>query len=241
MFLGQRNRNPNPSGSPRQLRLSGLGDRCPKALWYSIHHPEQEASLPADASFKYGYGHIIEAMVLSLAKLARHTVEGEQDELVLDGIVGHRDAVIDGCVVDVKSCSSIAFTKYKEKTFNETNDDFGYLYQLDGYVLASALDPLVTVKDKGYILAIDKTLGHMALYEHVIRPERIRSRIAYYKYIVEQSNPPMCECRVVDSKTAGTKTLDTRASYSAYKHICFPNLRTEMIKGRPYYVPGSVS
>jgi hypothetical protein len=241
-FVSQsRNRLNNRTGDTNNkkgtLRLSGLADRCPKALWYSIHHPDQAQQLPPDAQFKYGYGHIIEIMTLSLARLSGHTVEGEQDELRVDGVVGHRDAVIDGCVVDVKSCSSIAFSKYKDGTFSEATDDFGYLYQLDGYVLGSSMDAIVTVKDKGYILAIDKQMGHMALYEHRIRPERIRSRIAYYKYIAERPTAPICECGTIQSKTVGETVLNTRASYSAYKHICFPNLKTLMIKGRPYYVP----
>src|SRR6266849_6159935 len=40
-----------------------------------------------------------------MAKAAGHEVLGEQDELTLDGVVGHRDCVIDGCIVDVKTTS----------------------------------------------------------------------------------------------------------------------------------------
>lgn len=210
----------------KSLRLSGLGDRCPRALWYSIHHPELAEPLPYHASFKYGYGHIIEKLALQLARLAGHDVQGEQDELVVDGIVGHRDAVIDSCVVDVKSCSSIAFGKYKDKTFSAATDDFGYLYQLDGYVMGSALDPLVTVKDKGYIFAIDKTLGHMVLYEHTVRPETFRQRVETFKSIVGRSSPPACQCGTKAVGASGNVGLDTRASYSLYKHLCFPGLRT---------------
>jgi hypothetical protein len=219
-----------------RLRLSGLGDRCPRALWYSIHHPELAERLPAHAKFKYGYGHIIEAMALSLARLAGHDVQGEQDELVVDGIVGHRDAVVDGCVVDVKSTSSYAFVKYKDKSFCAANDDFGYLYQLDGYVLGSALDPLVTVKDKGYIFAIDKTLGHMTLYEHALREDRTRNRIAYYKEIVKRSEPPACECGTKAVGSSGNVGLDVRAGYSLYKHCCFPELRTFLYASGPVHL-----
>lgn len=219
----------------RGLRLSGLGDRCPKALWYSIHHPELAEPLPAAAKFKYGYGHIIESMALSLAKLAGHDVQGEQDELVVDGIVGHRDAVVDGCVLDVKSCSSIAFGKFKEGTLAQ-DDAFGYLYQLDGYVLGSHSDPLVTVKDRGYILAIDKTLGHMALYEHTLRPQVIRRRIQDYTNIVLLPTPPACTCETRAVGSSGNIGLDTRASYSLYKHLCFPELRTFLYANGPVHL-----
>jgi hypothetical protein len=215
----------------RGLRLSGLGDRCPKALWYSVHHPEEAEQLPAHAKFKYGYGHIIESMALSLARLSGHDVQGEQDELVVDGIVGHRDAVVDGCVVDIKSCSSIAFSKFKEGTLYQ-DDAFGYLYQLDGYVLGSLLDDLVTEKQRGYIFAIDKTLGHMTLYEHTLRTDAIRERIIRYKEIVSRTSPPRCNCGLIPEGKSGNLRLDTKASYSLYKRCCFPELRTFLYSER---------
>ena len=217
------------------LRLSQMGPRCPKALWYSIHHPELAEELPAQAIFKYSYGHAIENLAIQLAKLAGHTVTGEQDELIVDGIKGHRDCVIDGCVVDVKSTTSIGFQKFKDKSLLE-KDDFGYLDQLDGYLVGSLSDPLVTVKDKGYLWAIDKNLGHMVLYEHTIRSEHIHSRIRSYKAIVEQSSAPRCECGTQPDGKSGNIRLDTRASYSAFKHCCHPNLRTFLYANGPVYL-----
>src|ERR1700755_3044191 len=82
-------------GSPR-LRLSAMGDKCPCHLWHSIHSPTHEEPLPAWAKIKFTYGHILEALVIAMAKAAGHEVTGEQDELTVDGIVGHRDCVIDG-------------------------------------------------------------------------------------------------------------------------------------------------
>ncbi len=212
-----------------------MGPRCPKALWYSIHHPELAEPLPAQAIFKYSYGHAIENLAIQLAKLAGHTVEGEQDELIVDGIKGHRDCVIDGCVVDVKSTTSIGFQKFKDKSLLE-KDDFGYLDQLDGYLVGSLSDPLVTVKDKGYLWAIDKNLGHMCLYEHHVRQASIVKRIAEYKRIVGQHAPPVCTCGTVPDGKSGNERLDTRASYSAFKHACFPSLRTFIYANGPVYL-----
>src|SRR4051812_30814035 len=70
---------------PRQnrgLRLSQLGPYCPRQLWYKINHPELEEKLPPYARIKYCYGHIIEHLIIALAKAAGHTVTGEQDELI---------------------------------------------------------------------------------------------------------------------------------------------------------------
>lgn len=217
------------------LRLSQMGPRCPKALWHSIHTPEEAEPLPASAIFKYSYGHIIEALAITLAKAAGHEVTGEQDEVTVDGIVGHRDCVLDGCIVDVKSTSTLGFKKFKEKTL-ASSDSFGYLEQLDGYAVGSLGDPLVKVKDKAYILAIDKTLGHMVLYEHTVRPDHIRGRILQYKEIVGRHEPPVCNCGVVADGKSGNIRLDLKASYSAFKYKCFPNLRTFLYASGPVYL-----
>jgi len=220
------------------LRLSKMGPSCPKALWYSIHHPELAEALPPWAEIKYSYGHIIEALAIVLSKAAGHEVSGEQDAIVLDGITGHRDCVIDGCIVDVKSSSSRGFNKFKDKTLAQ-DDSFGYLDQLDGYVLGSHSDPLVRTKDRGYLLAIDKTLGHMCLYEHEVshdREEALKERIRVYKEIVGSPTAPACECGVTPDGSSGNLRLDLRASYSAYKHICFPELRTFLYAAGPVFL-----
>ncbi len=218
-----------------RLRLSQMGDRCPSALWHSIHSSGLQESLPASARIKYTYGHVIEALVIAMAKAAGHEVTGEQDAVYVDGIRGSRDCVIDGCVVDVKSASSMAYQKFKTGSI-KMDDPFGYLAQLDGYVVGSLDDPIVRVKDRGYLLAVDKTLGHMCLYEHRIRPEFIRERIRAYKDIVSLDTPPGCTCEVVADGKSGNIKLGMRASYSPQKHLCFPNLRTFLYAAGPVYL-----
>lgn len=219
----------------RGLRLSGLGPKCPRHLWHSINHPELAEPIQPWAINKFCYGHILEAWAIALAKAAGHTVEGEQDELIVDGIVGHRDCIIDGCVVDVKSSSSQSFTKFSQKTL-AVSDSFGYLDQLDGYLVGSYSDPKVIEKNKGYLLAIDKQLGHMVLYEHECREEHIRRRISEYKRIVERTIPPACTCETRPSGKSGNVELGVVASYSPYKWICFPKLRSFSYADKPRYL-----
>jgi hypothetical protein len=219
---------------PPGLRLSQMGPRCPRALWYSVHRPDLAEPLPPTATIKYSYGHIIEALAITLAKAAGYRVEGEQDEISIDGIPGHRDCVIDGCVVDVKSTSSLGFLKFKNKTIAQ-DDPFGYLEQIDGYVVGSLDDPLVTVKDRGYLWAIDKQLGKMVLYEHKIREEHIRTIVTEYKQIVDLAQPPACRCGTVADGKSGNMRLDTRASYSPFKRQCFPGLRTFIYSDGPKF------
>lgn len=224
-----------PREPRRSLRLSGLGPRCPRALWYSVNRPELEEQLPSYARIKYAYGHIIEHLVIGLAKAAGHTVEGEQDEIVVDGILGHRDCIIDGCIVDVKSAASRSFLKFKTGSIAE-DDPFGYLDQIDAYVLGSVDDPRVVVKDRGYLLAVDKQLGHLALYEHRIRPSNIRQRVAECKTLVSLPEPPPCQCGTTPDGESGNIRLDTKASYSNFKNHCFPKLRTFLYSDGPRYL-----
>jgi len=224
----------SPERKP-SLRLSQMGPRCPRALWYSIHHPELAEPMPPWVQMKFSFGHIIEGLAIGLAKASGHEVVGEQDAVYVDGVEGHRDCVIDGCLVDVKSASSIAFKKYKDG-FKAEDDTFGYLDQLDAYLVGSADDPLVQVKDRGYLLFIDKQLGHMHLHEHRIRESSIRRRVAEYKNIVEGNVPPGCTCGTVPDGESGNIKLDVKASYNTFKHCCFPSLRTFLYSGGPRYL-----
>lgn len=219
----------------RSLRLSAMGPKCPKALWASVHCPELRESLPAWATIKYSFGHVIECLAIELARAAGHEVTGEQNEVKVDGIVGHRDCVIDGCVVDVKSSSSRGFSKFKDGSIAQ-DDNFGYLDQLDGYLVGSAADPLVRTKDRGYLFVVDKQLGHLCLFEHKLREDRIRNRIAECKNIVSKEHPPQCECRSIEDGMSGNLKLDVKASYNPYKYFCRPSLRTFIYSNGPRYL-----
>lgn len=208
------------------LRLSQMGPVCEKQLWYSVHQPSLQEAVPAYAKIKFVYGDILESLLIAMAKAAGHEVTGEQDAVYVDGITGHRDCIIDGCLVDVKSAASRPFQKIKQRQMEDDPFLCAYLDQLDGYLVGSANDDLVRVKDRSYILAIDKTLGHLVLYEHKLREAHIRERIRYYKELVAKSEPPRCTCGTVAEGLSGNIKLDTKASYSGYKYVCFPGLRT---------------
>jgi hypothetical protein len=216
------------------LRLSQMGKKCPSQLWHSIHSPELEEPTQPWARIKFDYGHILEAYVLALVRASGHRVEGEQDELVLDGVVGHRDCVIDGYVVDVKSANSRSFQKFKDGSLRD-NDDFGYLDQLDGYLVASHGDPKVIDNSIGYLLAIDKELGHVQLYRHELREQSIRQRVQDYKAIVGLQAPPKCTCKT-ELGSYGNVQLAYPATYNPYKYACFPHLRCFLYSNGPRYL-----
>lgn len=224
-----------PRNEVPRLRLSQMGERCPCELWHSIHSPLDAEQIPPWARIKFAYGHILEALVIAMAKAAGHEVTGEQDELILDGVMGHRDCIIDGNIVDVKSASSRAFQKFKDGSIRH-DDSFGYLDQLDGYVVASLSDERVRNKRSGFLLAIDKTLGHLVLYEHIAREQSIRKRIRDHRNVISLDQPPACTCEEVPDGKSGNFKLGVRPSYSAFKYKCHPRLRTFLYADGPRYL-----
>ncbi len=216
---------------PPSLRLSGMGERCPRSLWASVHSPGIQEKFPAPVRIRFHFGDVIEAMAIALAKAAGHTVTGEQDEVTVDGVKGHLDCILDGCIVDVKSINSMGFQKIKARQVAEDLFLRSYLDQLDGYLVGSLDDDRVKVKDRAYLWAIDKAMGHMCLYEHRIREKHIRERIILYKGIVGQDTPPPCTCGTLSEGQSGNVKLDLKASYNPYKYFCFPGCRTFIYAG----------
>lgn len=229
-----------PRDERATLRLSKMGENCPRSVWASVHSPSLQEKPTGQALFKFTYGDVIEGLVVGLAKSAGHEVTGEQDAVYLDGIKGHRDCVIDGAVVDVKSANSLSFQKVKAGLVSTDIFLRDYLDQLDGYVVGAidADDPLVRIRDRAYLLFVDKVLGHMHLYEHRIRPDHIRQRVAYYKSIVASEEAPACTCKTVPDRDSGGFRLDTKASYNPFKYACFPDLRTVIRSGKPVNLTG---
>lgn len=217
------------------LSLSQMGPKCPKQLWHTIRTPELALPLKPWTKLKFQYGHILESLLIALSKASGHEVTGEQDELYVDGIVGHRDCVIDGNIVDVKSVNSRSFEKFKDGSIAH-NDLFGYLDQLDGYVVGSHNDPLVRNKTSGFLLVVDQELGHLKLYEHIAREESIRQRIRDYRHVVSLDRPPACTCETVPDGKSGNIRLGTVAKYNAFRHQCFPQLRTFLYSDGPRFL-----
>jgi hypothetical protein len=181
----------------------------------------------------FKYGDVIEQLAISLIKAAGHTVTCEQEEVHANGVVGHLDCVVDGCILDVKSSSTRGMDKFRNGKIAQ-DDEFGYLCQLDGYLHACMDHPSVLVKDRAYLLVIDKQLGNMILYEHKFRRQYIERRIDRFKATLGCSTPPECECRL-ESADNGNIQLGTRASYSPFKYVCCPSLRTFIYSKGPQY------
>ena len=224
--------------APRQaragtLRMSNLGKKD-RQLWYEVHSETRE-EFNANTLFKFLYGDILEELVLFLSEVAGHRVEGKQGQVVVDGIVGHRDAIIDGVLVDVKSASSYAFKKFKEGTLKD-DDPFGYYTQLAGYVSDPDYDG-----DHGAFLAVDKQNGTLAL---LVVPDSdlpdIHSRITALKTVVKQDTPPERCFEPEPMGKAGNMKLAAGCSYCPFKVECWKDANDGMGLRKFLYSTGPV-
>lgn len=224
---------PRPPG--RELRMSNLGTPCERKLWYGIREPEDAEVLPGSARLKFAFGHILEELVLWLAERAGHDVQGRQTESNINGVLGHRDAVIDGHLVDVKSASTYGFKKFEANGL-AADDPFGYLTQLGGYLHASKTDELVRDKTTASFLVIDKTLGKMCLDTYKF-PEYNYGRLVESKRsMLAQPNPPPRGFADVPDGKSGNRKLSVGCSYCEYKGKCWPKLRTFLYASGPVFL-----
>jgi hypothetical protein len=196
--------------------------------------------LSASTLLKFFYGDIIEELVLTIAAVSGHSVTGMQDRMDVHGIKGHRDAVIDGMTVDVKSASPFAFKKFKEGNLRE-DDPFGYISQLSSYVYAAKDDPKVTNKTQGAFLVIDKVNGNVCLdvYDFTEEMQDKEKEVAHLKEMVSLPEPPDRAFEPVPQSPKnpkGNKKLPMACSYCDFKKECYPNLRKFIYSDKPLFL-----
>lgn len=219
----------------KYLRFSNMGSPCERKLWYQINRPDEQEELTADTKLKFLFGDLTELLLLFLAKIAGHSVEGGQTQLDLHGIKGSRDAVIDGVLVDVKSTSSFSFKKFNEHTLKD-DDAFGYIPQLLGYLEASQDDTLVTDKSRAAFWAFDKSLGHMCLDFHQRPDWDWKAVIEYKQKTVSLPEPPERAFEPQEFGKSGNMRLGTFCGYCSSKKLCYPELRTFLYSQGPTFL-----
>jgi hypothetical protein len=206
------------------LRLSNWGSKCERQLYLKINMPHLVETLPAHVRLKFLMGDIAEEVLLFLAKAAGHTVEGEQDELEVAGVVGHRDGIIDGRLVDAKSASPYGFKKFQEHGL-EADDPFGYIGQLGSYHSASRDDPRVHDKEKASFLAIDKVSGKLVLDTYSFKDSgNLEPALEAKKEMLRGPIPPR-GYEDEEMGKSGNRKLGVACSYCPVKSSCWPNLR----------------
>lgn len=228
-------------GQPQEprnyLSLSSIGTPCKRKLWYRINEPNAAEKTEPSALLKFFFGDMIEELVLALARAAGHTVEGCQDRLDVHGIKGHRDAVIDGVTIDVKSASPASFKKFKSGELCQ-NDPFGYISQLSSYVYAGRDDPLVKDKTRGAFLVINKVNGDICvdMYDFENQLEDKQAEMERAKALVAGEIPDREYSDQPQSKTSPNRKLCMSCSYCEFKSTCWPDIRTFIYQTGPEFL-----
>lgn len=212
---------------PRYLRLSNLGSPCRRKLWYSINTPELAEKLPGYTHVKFLIGHITEAVVLFLARLAGHSVTDEQRELDVHGVSGHIDALVDSELVDVKSASPSSFKKF-EAGLTRNNDGFGYLGQLGSYGHSLGTT-------RGHFLAVDKVSGKLHVDSHDLEARDFEQEIKDVRSILDDNEPPPRGFEDEKFGESGNRALGLNCSYCDFKNICWPGLEVRAYAKGPVF------
>lgn len=217
------------------LRFSNIGQPCERKLWFEINKSEESEPLRSEHHLKFIFGSIIEELMLFLAELAGHKVTGRQDESDIAGIKGHRDAIIDGTLVDVKSASSYSFKKFKEGKL-EGDDAFGYIPQILSYLEASQNDEELKDKDRAAFLVVDKTLGHITLDFHDRKEDVDWTKFFEEKKEMVAGDIPPRGFEPEPMGKSGNMKLGTNCSYCPFKKTCFPEVRTFLYSYGPVHL-----
>ena len=201
---------PRDSGN---LRLSGIG-KPNRQIWYDVNTEATEEQLPPSTRIKFLYGYILEELLLLCASVAGHTVEAQQKEVSVEGVLGHQDAVIDGVLVDCKSASGFSFKKFESNTIAE-DDPFGYIAQISAYSQANDIN-------KAAFLVIDKSTGKICLTPvHAMEMINAGDRVKKIKKIVAGDTiPDRCYDSVPDGKSGNYK-LPIGCVYCRHKTLCW--------------------
>lgn len=215
-----------------------VGTQCDRQLWYRYHAPSLGGGLSGSTIVKFTYGHIIEEVVLTLAKAAGHSVTDEQRSVTLTHpysdytIRGRMDAVIDGTIVDVKSTTSFGF---KDFAAGKGGEKFGYKQQL-GFYSHATNNP-----NKGF-LYINRDMGHIGYVDekYVFEPNYHFERLNRVLSAVGPEEFPTLDA--VPHNTDGSLKLGTTCSYCAFKKDCWKEsnggkgLRAFNYAGKPAFL-----
>lgn len=206
-----------------ELRMSRMGEPDRK-LWYHYNKPEAAEKMEPEVLFKFLYGDLIEELLLFLAEVAGHDVAKRQHEVVLNGVTGHIDSIIDGVLVDVKSAAPFSYDKFLSGRLAQ-DDPFGYRSQLFSYLGALQSDKDLVVKGEAAFLVADKSDGRVCLSfwrpDDNLKVDAIKESYSRKQALVKSEAPPPKCFDPVPMGASGNEKLGTRCAYCAFKHECW--------------------
>jgi len=229
-----------PRVEEKKIYATELGESCLRKLWFKYNGYAGVPLTPATIN-KFLYGNILEENLLFLAKVAGHSVTEEQapvktkvkgTEWIISGRI---DAIIDGHIVDVKSCSSFAFQKYGTILRHE-DDAFGYNWQLSYYCHQMPGDSIYEVP---YFLMQDKQNGGLKLVESTqVTNSNVLNKAQEITVNTTLLVPPNVPNHLEDVpfQKSGNMQLPMKCGYCEFKHHCRPKVRTFISLRGPVYL-----
>ena len=203
-----------PYENKNELRMSSIG-RCERAQWYAVkgYTPEE---LEGSVYLTFLQGHILEAVLVALIKLAGHDVQDQQKKHTVEGINGSQDCTIDGELVDIKTASAWSWdNKFAEDGIKD--DAFGYIKQLSGYGKTED-------RKDGYFLAFNKNKSTLTLCRQKLE-EDIDTYIVDLKDKMESDTPPMRLANATTfSKAEAKEKLCMTCAFCGFKEDCYGSL-----------------
>jgi hypothetical protein len=202
-----------PYEQKTNLRMSGIG-RCERAQWYAVkgYTPEE---LDGSVYLTFLQGHVLEAVIVALVKLAGHRIEDQQKKHTVEGINGSQDCTIDGELVDIKTASAWSW----DNKFTPTgiaDDGFGYIKQLSAYGKNDN-------RKHGYFLALNKNKSTLKLCKQELEQD-VDTFIVDLKDKMESDTPPMRLAKATTLTKQGEEKLCMTCAFCNFKNDCYGSL-----------------
>jgi len=202
-----------PYEQKTNLRMSGIG-RCERVQWYGVKGYTQE-EIGGSVYLTFLQGHVLEAVIVALIKLAGHEVEGQQEKHTVEGVNGSQDCNIDGELVDIKTASAWSW----DNKFTPTgiaDDGFGYVKQLSAYGKNAN-------RKHGYFLALNKNKSTLKLCKQELEQD-IDTFIVDLKDKMKSDTPPMRIAKATTLTKQGEEKLCMTCSFCGFKEHCYGSL-----------------
>lgn len=210
------------------LSMSSIGKPLRK-LYMDLKYP---CKPDGKARLKFLYGDILEVLVLWLIEQSGHKVKDCQKQVEVEGVLGSIDAVIDGNLKDIKSCSPMSYKKFAQGTLPD-NDPFGYCGQLSGY------NSVLKTKEPGFI-AINKVTGEVCEYNPSVDFDLPDPKILINKAktVLKDNKPPISPCQKPEPHgKSGNLVVPKCCHFCPHLKRCWKKLRAfEYSTGIEYFV-----
>jgi len=220
------------------LRMSNMG-KPRRQLWFELNQGTKDTAIEFGETDVFSpnpqtlmmflFGDIIEQLLVFFTKEAGHTVSHPQEELVVNGVVGHNDPVIDGVPCDIKSASKWNFQKkfVKRGLLDKSDpaaDPYGYVGQLSGYrealleLYPDEIDP-----DRVAWLAFSKETAEMnLLVADSMELINASDKIDQVKEDLAKETPPVEKCYPDEPEgKSGNRVLNKQCNWCSFKDLCW--------------------